>query len=135
MIRRKNTRRDRNGGAHEKSQESELKRSWVAFEDHAAHWRLKFKGLPQIAADNLTKVMPILDNQRLVEAQGMAQLFDLPRRCAFPQHLLDRVARNDMDQQKNHGEHQPERGEREQKAMKEVARHVYGNSNLLGIGF
>jgi hypothetical protein len=57
--------------------------------------------------------MPILDNEWAIEAQRVAHLLDLPWRSAFPKHLLDRIARDDVNQKKNQGENQPEGWERE----------------------
>jgi hypothetical protein len=46
--------------------------------------------------------MSLLDKQRLIEAQRVSHLCDLPRRGAFPKHLLNGIARNDMNQKKDH---------------------------------
>lgn len=34
----------------------------------------------------------------------MAQARDIRRRSTFPKHLHDRIARNDVDQQEDHGD-------------------------------
>jgi hypothetical protein len=54
----------------------------------------------------------------------MTELSDLPRRCAFPEHLLNGVTWHDMNHQENHRKHEPERWECEQESFEEVANHL-----------
>jgi hypothetical protein len=60
----------------------------------------------------------------LVETKGVAKLFDLPRSCAFAEHLFHGIAGNNVNQKKNQSEHEPNGRERKQKAMKYVAGHA-----------
>src|SRR5271169_108294 len=92
--------------ANKQGQEGKLNCGGVAFEDDAAYRRLKFKGLPQITANHLTKIASILDVERLIETERVPQLRRLTRRGSLSEHLLDRIARYNVDQEKNHGEHQ-----------------------------
>src|ERR1700730_3381678 len=75
--------------------------------------------------------MAVLHENRLIEAEGVTQLRDLAGRCAFAKHLFHRVAGNDVNQKKNKGEHQPECGQREKKAMQEVANHLLRSQGAL----
>jgi hypothetical protein len=117
-VGRENTRGNSDGRANEKSQKSKLQGGGVSLEDDPAHGRLELEGLPQIAAKNLAEVTPILGKKRLVEAECVAQLRDLSRSRTLTEHLLDRIARDNVNQKENHGEHQPKGWERENKAMK-----------------
>ena len=54
----------------------------------------------------------------------MTQLSELPWGCALPQHLLDGVARHDIDHQKNEGEKEPEGRECKEKSSEEVAQYL-----------
>ena len=84
----------------------------------AAHGRLKLKGLPQITTNNLAEIMRVLHDQWLIQPQRMAQLRHLTRSGAFAMHLLDGIAGNNVDQQKNHRRRQPLRWESEKEAVK-----------------
>src|SRR6516165_2040635 len=61
-------------------------------------WNLK--GLSQVAAEDLLEIVAVLHMKRLIEPQGVAQLFDLAGSGAFAKHLLDRIAGNEADEQK-----------------------------------
>jgi hypothetical protein len=47
--------------------------------------------------------------QRKIEPQRMTKLYQLSGRCTFAEHLLDRVARHNMNHQEDQRQHQPER--------------------------
>ena len=84
-------------------------------------WNLK--GVSQVAAENLLEIVAVLHMKWLIESQGVAQLFDLTASGAFAKHLLNGIARDDMDQQKDHRHDQPDHRKHEQKAGEEVAGH------------
>src|SRR5215831_12445644 len=67
-------------------------------------WNLK--GLSQVAAEDLLEIVVVLHMKRL--SQGVPQLFDLTGSDAFAKHLLDRIAGNEVDEQKNQGQNQPQ---------------------------
>ena len=67
--------------------------------------------------------MAVLHMERQIEAAGVAPLRDLARRGALAKYLLDRIAGNDVNEQKNQGQNQPKGRQREQKAMQKMARH------------
>ena len=48
---------------------------------------------------------------------------DLVRRGALAKHLLDRIAGNDVNEQKNRSQNRPKGRQREQEAMQKMARH------------
>jgi hypothetical protein len=66
--------------------------------------------------------MPVLHIERLIESQGLAQLFDLTGSGSFSE-LLARIAGHNVNEQKNQGQHQPKGLQGEQEAMQEMARH------------
>ena len=67
--------------------------------------------------------MPALHIERLIESQGVAQLFDMTGSGSFSEQLLDRIAGHNVNEQKNQGQHQPRGRQGEQEAMQERARH------------
>ena len=71
--------------------------------------------------------MAVLHMERQIEAAGVAPLRDLARRGALAKYLLDRIAGNDVNEQKNQGQNQPKGRQREQKAMQKMARHSSEN--------
>jgi hypothetical protein len=122
-VRGKHSSRYGDSDADEQRQERELERGGVAFEDNATNRGLKFERLAEIAAEELFEIVAVLREKRLIEIQGVAQLGNFSGRGAFPEHLLDSVARNKVNQEENQGEDEPERRESQQKALQEVARH------------
>ena len=77
-----------------------------------------------IAAHKLPQIASILRMEWQIEPQGMAQLHQLSRRRALPQHLLDGIARDDVNHQKDERENEPQRRQREEKSFEEVAHHL-----------
>src|SRR2546429_2026276 len=61
----------------------------------------------------------MLRAKRQIQSQRMTQLSQLPRRCALAQHLLDGIARHDMDHQKNERENEPEGRQGKEKSFEE----------------
>ena len=59
-------------------------------------WNLK--ALPQVDAEDLLEIVALLHMKRLIESQGVAQLFDLTGSGAFAKHLLDRIVGNEVDE-------------------------------------
>ena len=120
----KHSRRNGNRGADNQRDKGELKRCGIALQDNLAHRRLKLEGLPKIAASELPQVVSILDVERQIQPQYMTQLSQLSRCRTFTQHLLDRIARHDVDHEKDEREDEPECREREKKSFAEVAHHL-----------
>jgi hypothetical protein len=71
--------------------------------------------LPQVAA--------VLHVQRQVEPQCVTQLHQLSGRRALTEHLLDRIARHDVNHQKHKRQHKPERRQHEQETLEKMSRH------------
>ena len=67
--------------------------------------------------------MAVLHMERQIEAAGVATLRDLARRGALAKHLLDRIAGNDVNEQKNQGQNQPKAGTVSTEAMQKMAAH------------
>ena len=120
----KHTRGDGDGRANDKCEKRELKSGGVALENDAAHGRLEFERLSQVAAHELPEIVPVLRVKRQIQPERMTQLRDLPRRCAFPEHLLDGITRHDVNHQEDQRKHEPERRECQQESFEEVASHV-----------
>ena len=64
----------------------------------------------------------------------MAQLRKVFGARILAEHLQHGIARHDVDHQKNHREDQPKRGQRVEKALKEMADHL-GFSTFSAAGF
>jgi len=74
-----------------------------------------------------------LNEDRLIEAERVTHFRDLAGSSAFAEHLLHRIAGDNVYQKKNEGEHQPECGKRQKEAMQEVANHSrYECKGILG---
>ena len=58
-------------------------------------------------------IVQILRTERQVQSILMAEGGDVGRRCAVAEHLLDGVARNQVDEQKDQRHHQPDNRKRE----------------------
>ena len=83
--------------------------SRVTFKYYFANRRLKFEGLSEIAVAELPQVMSLLRMKRQIQSERMTQLSQLSwRRCTLAQHLLDGIARHDMNHQKYERENEPE---------------------------
>jgi len=54
----------------------------------------------------------------------MTQLSELPWGRPLVQHLLDGIARDDVNHQKDERENEPQRRQREEKSFEEVAHHL-----------
>jgi hypothetical protein len=85
---------------------------------------LKLEGLPKIATPELPQVMSILDMERQIQPKDMTQLYQLPRCRALTKHLLDGIARHNVNHEKNERENEPKRRQREEKSSEEIARHL-----------
>ncbi len=64
----------------------------------------------QVAVQNPTPVMEILLPKRRVQPVSMPQRDNVRRTRALAQHLLNRIARNKMNQEKNNRHYQPHHG-------------------------
>ena len=84
---------------------------------------LELEALSQVAADDLPGIVAVLRVKRLIESQGVAQLFNLAGNGASAKHLLDRIAGNEVDEQKNQGQNQPKGRQGKQEAMQKMAGH------------
>ena len=62
----------------------------------------------------LSELMAVLHMERQIEAAGVATLRDLARRGALAKHLLDRIAGNDVNEQKDRRQNRPKSRQREQ---------------------
>ena len=67
--------------------------------------------------------MGVLKVQRLIETERVAQLSRGAGCGAFTEHLLDWIAGDNVNHQKDEGEHQPEGRQSQQKALENVTKH------------
>lgn len=74
--------------------------------------------------------MNVLRGNGLIETESVAKLGDVLGASAFAEHLLDRIAGNDVGEKENHGDDEPEGGKREQNALEEAAKHF----SMRGVG-
>src|SRR2546426_10566471 len=70
--------------------------------------------------------------QGQIKTQSAVKPLHILGASAFAEHLLHRIAGNDVHQEKNHGENQPERGKSEEKAEKEMTDHLFGAFGVSG---
>ena len=122
-IRGEHSRGNSDSRADEESAEGELERGRIALEDDAADGCLKFEGLTEIATEELLEIVAVLCEERLIEIESVAKLRDFAGRGAFAEHLLDRIAGDDVNHEKDQSEDEPERWKGEEKSSKEVADH------------
>ncbi len=120
----KHSRGNGDRGADNQRKESELKRCGITLKDNPAHRSLKLEGLPKIATPELPQVMSILGMERQIQPKDMTQLRQLSWRGALTKHLLDGIARHNVNHEKNERENEPERRQREEKSSEEIARHL-----------
>jgi hypothetical protein len=66
----------------------------------------------------------VLRVERQIQTERMTQLRDLPRRRAFPEHLLHGITRHNVNHQKDERKDEPECGECQQESFEEVASHL-----------
>lgn len=62
-------------------------------------------------------------------------MFDLAGGSAFAKHLLDRIAGNEVDEQKDQGQNQPKGRQGKQEAMQKMARHSSADQRSLSRNF
>ena len=122
-IRGEHSRGNNDSRADEESAEGELERGRITLEDDAPHGRLEFEGLAEIAAEELLEVVAVLGEEGLIEIEGVTELDDFSGRGVFAEHLLDRIAGDDVNHEKDQSEDEPERWKGEEKSSKEVADH------------
>src|SRR5579864_7144982 len=67
--------------------------------------------------------MAILREDRHVQTKRVAKLLQVLRTRAFTEHLLNRIARNEVREQEDHGDDDPKRGNGEQKLERKAANH------------
>src|SRR6202034_4136595 len=66
----------------------------------------------EVTVQHATPVVDILGAKRLVESIEMPQRDDIRGAGAFAEHLLDRIAGHEVDEQKDNRHHKPEHGQR-----------------------
>src|ERR1700756_1372716 len=96
----------RNGTPQPRSRE--LQRIRVALAQELADALVIAKRDSKIATHHTLPIIQILLAQRKIESVGVARRLQIRSRCAFPEHLLNRVAGHEMDQEKNERYDQPD---------------------------
>ena len=82
----------------------------ITLEDYACDRLIETERAAKVSVQNAFPVIHILLRQRDIESIGVAGGLHVGAGCAFTQHLLDGIAGNEMDQQKNDGHNQPDDG-------------------------
>jgi hypothetical protein len=116
-----NSSRNGDGSANEQREKRQLQCGWVTLKNNATDWRLEFKRVAKITVRDLREIVAVLREDGLIQAERVPKLLGLAGGGTFTEHLLDRIAGDDMDQQENECQHQPERRQRKQEAVKYVA--------------
>jgi hypothetical protein len=65
--------------------------------------------LAEVGVSESFQIVAILREQRLIEAKRVTQLHDFTGGRAFTEHLLDGIARDNVDHQENEREDEPKR--------------------------
>src|SRR5580692_6490115 len=97
------------GDAHEQRGDRQLQRRRKSLQDNRSDRRRKTQRASPIAACEALKITRVLHAQRLVQPESMTQLRDVLGPRVLAEHLLDGIARNDVNQEKNHRKDQPKR--------------------------
>ncbi len=74
----------------------------------------------QVAVEDAGPIVDVLGPEGLVEAVLVAQGGDVGGGGAFAEHLQDRVAGNEVDEEENQGNHDPDHGEGEEQAGEDL---------------
>jgi len=92
-------------------------------QDYACYGLIKTERTAEVSAQHAFPVVHILLWERDVESIGVPGGLHVGAGCAFSQHLLDGIAGNKMDQQKNHRHDEPDDGNHVKQAGCDVAEH------------
>ena len=82
-------------------------------------------GSPQIAVQHSAPVESVLRVERQIETVCVAQRGNVSRTRALAQHLLNRIARHNVDKQEDDGHHQPQHGQRVPKARQQRSQQPF----------
>ena len=110
--------------ADQQSQEREPRSREIALGNNLEQGSLKLERLTEVAVYELPQVVSILRVQREVQSERATKLGQSARRCAFPEHLLDGIAGDDVNHKEDEREDEPEGWKSEEKAFEEVAGHI-----------
>ena len=90
----------------------QLQRVGISLQDEVRDRIVQPQRMPKVSVQHSAPVVQVLLAQRQIESVLMAQRGQIGRRCAFAQHLLHRIARHQVNQQKDQRDHQPDNGKR-----------------------
>src|SRR3954454_3166048 len=80
----------------------------MSLPNQLTHISVEADGPSPVAPNNSLPIVHILLAERNVESIGMARSLDVGAGSAFPEHGLDGVAGNQMDQQEHRRHHKPD---------------------------
>jgi hypothetical protein len=80
--------------------------------------------LTKIRMGDAPPVMQVLLAQWSIQAVGMPQTCNVGRSCPFTKHLHNRIARNDVNQQKDYSNDEPEHWQCQKKTPGDVPRRL-----------
>ena len=118
----------------EQRRQRELQRVGIALQYKVRHALVVAERGAEVAVQHAFPVADVLLAERRVEAVGVARGFDVGRRRAFAEHLLDGVSRHEMDEQEDEAYHQPDDWQGVEHALEEAREHrwfVVGRELLL----
>jgi hypothetical protein len=108
--------RDGEDDADKERGEGESEGIGVALEDEVCDGVVEAKGLAEIGVEDTVPVAGVLQGEGRVEAVGVAEGGDIGGSGSFAEHLDDRVARDEMDEQEDDGDDYPEDGKGDEDA-------------------
>ena len=88
----------------------------IALKDEVGDGVVEAEGLAEVGMEDAVPVMGVLLAEGGVEAVGVTEGGDVGSGGSFAEHLDDRVARDEMDEEKDQGDDDPEDGEGEEDA-------------------
>src|SRR5262249_14197466 len=98
---RMNTRGNRKEQRHQQGRDRELQRGRIPRANQPGDWGIEAIGTAEIALHDALHIGEILLAERTIEAEFSPQTLDIRRLRSLAQHLLHRVARYEVDQQKD----------------------------------
>lgn len=130
LLSSEETSRNSNEGADNESEDSQFECGGIVREDDLGDRLLKAKRLAEIPAKNAAEKVDVLNADGPVEAEGVAKLGEVFGAGAFAEHLLNGIAGDEMSEQENHGDDEPQGGERKQDALEDAPEHIQERSFL-----
>ncbi len=95
----------------------------ITLRDQAGNSLIEAQRLAKVSVEHAAPVIQILLAERDIESIGVARRLNVSGGRAFAEHLLNGIAGNEVDQQKDGGHDQPDDRQGVEDAGEDVARH------------